>query len=351
MHSYAGAYAAGGGTGLERHYRFSTEGLSDAEAFERWHGEFSTLFDARLERGSRIDCEVDGWRLGSTLLLHQRWPRADAPLARIHRDAGKLRRDGYDFCYLRIGLARGARFAAGERQVRAGRGQPLLIDVAQSLRGELPLGDAITLAVPRDALHGSFALRHASLAEGELGRILADHLMSLSQALPRLSAAEFEALVPATERLLAACLAPTRDALERARGELERGRFERVRRYIDRHLESPRLDPERICAAVGLSRSSLYRLFAGLGGVAHYVQRRRLRRIRYLLSTGRADAPAKAMAYRYGFKSDSHFARAFKQAFGCTPAQARELPPLPARQVLAGDGGASLPLAALLEHF
>lgn len=336
---------------VERHYRFSTQGLSEAQAFDRWHAEFGTLFDVRLDRDARIDCRVDGWRVGSTLLLCQHWPQENPPLARIHRGAGKLRRDGYDFCYLRIGLARDARFASSAREVRAERGRPLLIDAAQALSGELPLGDAITLAVPRDALPPAFALRHVSLAEGELGHLLADHLLSLSRALPRLGATELAAVAPATERLLAACLAPGRDTLERARGELLHGRFERVRRYIDQHLESPSLGPERICAALGLSRSSLYRLFCGLGGVARYVQRRRLRRIHYLLSSGRADAPAKALAYRHGFSSDSHFARAFKQAFGCTPAQARELPLSPPRHVAVGDGGASLPLVALLEHF
>ena len=78
-----------------------------------------------------------------------------------------------------------------------------------------------------------------------------------------------------------------------------------------------------LAARVHYSPYFLTRLFRRLTGysIAGYRQQLRLR-----LSLEQALRPAadlSAIAAGYGFSSHSHYTRAFRQAFGCTPSQAR----------------------------
>jgi AraC-like DNA-binding protein len=124
--------------------------------------------------------------------------------------------------------------------------------------------------------------------------------------------------------LVAACLAPSRDALERARAPLEVARLTEVRRYVDRNLCSPGLSPQSICQALALSRSTLYALCEPLGGVAAFIQRRRLERIHGILADPRNRDRISEIAHQHGFVSGAHFSRAFRRAFDYSPREARD---------------------------
>ncbi|WP_245329086.1 helix-turn-helix transcriptional regulator [Bradyrhizobium centrolobii] len=72
-----------------------------------------------------------------------------------------------------------------------------------------------------------------------------------------------------------------------------------------------------------ISRSNLYRAFESVGGVAGYIQRKRLRAAHAEL-VGSADRQVQEIAYRHGFKLASDFARAFRREFGVSPREMRE---------------------------
>ena len=59
-------------------------------------------------------------------------------------------------------------------------------------------------------------------------------------------------------------------------GHIDLTLMERVRQAVRRNLRSPSLGPDKLCREAATSRSQLYRLLEGEGGVAHYIQRRRL---------------------------------------------------------------------------
>jgi AraC-like DNA-binding protein len=94
--------------------------------------------------------------------------------------------------------------------------------------------------------------------------------------------------------------------------------LDRVARHIQQHLELPDLSPDSICRKVGVSRSQLYRLFSGTGGVANYIRLCRLTRARDELSSSPRQRIS-SIAYKFGFASHAHFSRVFKQHFGYTP--------------------------------
>ena len=89
-------------------------------------------------------------------------------------------------------------------------------------------------------------------------------------------------------------------------------------------LGSPELGPDSLCQAFRLSRTQLYRLFEPLGGVAAYIQARRLVRAHAdLADPGKAPGKIYEIAYRWGLVSEAHFSRAFRRAFGLTPGDVR----------------------------
>ncbi|NVZ71915.1 helix-turn-helix domain-containing protein [Pseudomonas costantinii] len=98
-----------------------------------------------------------------------------------------------------------------------------------------------------------------------------------------------------------------------------------AKQHIQEHLDDPSLSCEQVAAAAGISSRHLARLFAQEGGApSRYLQEKRLERARQLLASPRGSRLDIAeIAYRHGFSSQAHFARAFKGRFGMTPSEAR----------------------------
>jgi len=99
----------------------------------------------------------------------------------------------------------------------------------------------------------------------------------------------------------------------------------RINDFIETNLSDEALGPELVMTALGVSRTQLYRLFQPFGGVASEIQRRRLRRsLQDLLNQSHRRMRIGEIAYRWGFRSQSHYIRAFKRRYGMTPGDARE---------------------------
>ncbi|WZB63088.1 helix-turn-helix domain-containing protein [Achromobacter xylosoxidans] len=156
--------------------------------------------------------------------------------------------------------------------------------------------------------------------------MLASHLSQLAQHASSLTREEMSASVNAGLILLSGSLSTLRDGEDDgpARQVVRNGMRRLVREHIERHLDAGHLSPETIAAALGISRSSLYRLFLRDGGVNAYIQGRRLDRCfdELLLAAGGHIGIAE-LAYRYGFSSESAFSRAFRLRFGASPSEVR----------------------------
>lgn len=90
-------------------------------------------------------------------------------------------------------------------------------------------------------------------------------------------------------------------------------------------LADPALSCERVAAQTGISTRHLARLFAMEDTQPHrFILEKRLQRAFQLLSKGEDKGVDIAeIAYRHGFSSQAHFARAFKAYFGRTPSDVR----------------------------
>jgi AraC-like DNA-binding protein len=203
-----------------------------------------------------------------------------------------------------------------------------VLDLGQANTLTSANSDSIALTIPRAALERccpDIERLHATRIGGTgLSRLLADHMLALYRHLPKMTEAEAQAAAEGTIALVGACLAPSARRIGEARETIDRTILDRARRHIEARLDDPRLTPAAVCVAAGASRSSLYHLFRQWGGIARYIQERRLRRVHAALRDPAERRGISELAYAYGFTSAAHFSRAFRSLFGCAPRDVRD---------------------------
>lgn len=100
----------------------------------------------------------------------------------------------------------------------------------------------------------------------------------------------------------------------------------RAMSYIEQNLASHLLTPQAVARAAHVSRSTLYRLFRGSGGVSRAIWQTRLNHAWRALSSPQDSRSIGAVAFDLGFLSEAHFCRAFRHAFGISPGGLRQDP-------------------------
>jgi len=101
----------------------------------------------------------------------------------------------------------------------------------------------------------------------------------------------------------------------------------RIINYIEAHLHDPELTPTRVAESCRITPRYLHHLFAASEEtVGRYLLRRRLEECaRALVSDVQARRTVAAIAFDHGFTSPTHFGRVFRERFGMTPSEYREL--------------------------
>ena len=97
-----------------------------------------------------------------------------------------------------------------------------------------------------------------------------------------------------------------------------------VQEYIHEHLDEP-LNRETLAAIANFSVPHLHRIFTGCVGenIATYVRRIRLERAARKLRMGAVDITEVALAA--GYQTHAAFGKAFKQLYGLSPSEFRQL--------------------------
>ncbi|WP_203992030.1 AraC-like ligand-binding domain-containing protein [Sphaerisporangium rufum] len=208
------------------------------------------------------------------------------------------------------------------------------------------LTDGLVLQFPHELLPVPAALLERRLvrplpAATGVGALLSGLLrQSLDQA-ESLSAADGMRLSGIVLDLLAAVLTHEEDRplmIDGGRQAL----ILRIKAYIEDHLGDPGLTPARIAAAHHISTRHLQKLFQEQGaGPAGWIRCRRLERCRRDLADPAHDhLPVRTIAARWAFPSESHFTRAFRDAYDIPPAayrrRLRAAGPRPAARRLTG---------------
>lgn len=118
--------------------------------------------------------------------------------------------------------------------------------------------------------------------------------------------------------------------------DIKNVRLNTLREYIDFHLSDPGLTATKVAAECGISARYVHLLFKEAGTTFRDLtwNRRLSRAHEWLTSERNADESISHIAFTAGFRSVSHFSRAFKAAFGCTPTEARSRRVAPLKPIL-----------------
>jgi AraC-like DNA-binding protein len=305
--------------------RFSTDDFPARERFAAWHRAMAPMFeipargDASEFRGTAFTYLMGRIAFGGT----------DVDALAYSRTAAKIRTDGIDHYLIRLDFTR-----------ENPEGLLFVIDLGQPI--ELPLAPmhCLCIFVPRDmvdgAMHGIAAL-HGRIVTGARGRIFADYMKVLASQASGLDNADGPAMADSMIAMMRSCLEPREGTESQTRSVLDATQLGRARRFVDAHLTSADLGPEIMAEGLAMSRASLYRLFRPLGGVARFIQQRRLQRIHDLLSSAEEHRRISEIALTYGFPDEASFSRAFRREYGYTASEARAMRGLQKVDRLAGD--------------
>lgn len=308
---------------------FVTDHLAEHERFDAWRQSISVVFDVAplAHAGTEaFKASVEATHLGSLLVgdLHFGGQQFSRSRPRVVRDG----MDHYLVQWYRRGGFVGQADDGQDLVVQAS--DIVLFDLSRTQRTFARPSHVLSLVLPREVVDdalGSAGSWHGTVlrANSIFGGLLADHLASMHRRLPSVTMQDAPAVACATVQMIAACVDPSLRNLSHARDELNNVTLDRVQQFIARHLAQP-LTPGMLCNQFGMSRSLLYRLFEPLGGVASYIQQRRLLRAFHALSNPlNRRLRVTEIAARVGFVSAAHFSRAFHVAFGVTPSDVRAM--------------------------
>ena len=303
---------------------FSTQPLPLLEQLEAWCRWYSPAFEIQALRPASNGFVATNWNWtieGFTI------SRVTSPPSAVSRSKPNIRRSPIDHWAVSLGHHSASNVQLRGRSISVPAGTPFVVSLGEEVHIDRDQeDDRMVLLLSRDRFgritHLLEAVKGMVLTAAQ-GRFLADYMLVLRRNLPDLAADDLVRFPNAVEATLAACLAPSAERLATARHQIELTLMERVRQAVRRNLRSPSLGPDKLCRETAMSRSQLYRVLESEGGVAHYIQRRRLSESFSILCDGSNTYPIAKIAEALCFADASSFTRAFRHEFGVTPREVR----------------------------
>ncbi len=289
---------------------------------EAWRGWFTAVFEVMplqsADKGFAASNEI--WVLDGFAVS-----RVFAPPLNATRTKTLIRRNPVDHWSLTLGQATTGIKIPNASLVAPAR-VPFIVSLGHELVSERNQDNRLQIYLSRDSFADIGPLLDAAVGapvETRLGLLLADYMLLLERWISQLKPEDLSRLKGAISAMIAACLAPSPDRVAVASQQLDLSRLERVRQAIRKHLRSRSLGTDLLCREIATSRSQLYRLLEGEGGVSRYVRRQRLLEA-YARLCDPADCRTIAtIAEDLCFSDASTFGRAFRQEFDESPGEVR----------------------------
>lgn len=294
---------------------FCTTGLQAKDQFDAWRSLHRDTIELvpTAESSAGFAAEFSSWRLGDLALTRVVYSGAPDRAWRHHP------RSYLDhWCLV---LARTAKAGGQTSEELSFRSLALPYD------GRAQDSEVITLYIPRDqrpADEQRFDGAHGLDVSQDFAPLLIAYMDSLVRQLPHVPPEHAASLEMPTRALIAACIVPQLVYQEAAKAPLGSVLIDRARAVVRQNMASPDFGPDRLARLLAMSRSKLYRLFEQSGGVAHFINRERLREAHNRLSSHREMLSIHAIGNEVGFVDHSTFSRAFRREFGYSPTEARE---------------------------
>lgn len=220
-------------------------------------------------------------------------------------------------------LTRGSAVADYDGRKRShGPGDVVAVDYSLPYESRTPGYEGITLTFDRaSAPAGLQGDVHGMVltAQSSAGKLLGTLIRALVEHIDGLSVDQAQSAVDGILRFAATALPSGGPRKEREDVPL----FDRAHRLARGRLSDPDFGPDDLMAALGVSRSKLFRSFEAHGGVRRWLVGIRLSASLQVMIRSAGRLKISAIAHQHGFRSEAHFSRAFRKRYGMSPSAAQ----------------------------
>jgi AraC-like DNA-binding protein len=304
--------------------RESTEGVRPEKCFDFWREKATPLVNAyRPASAASFSASraMTAVSLGSFVDT-----RSDA--LGIEQTAKQIRQQDSDLIAISMAVSGDCYQQQGDTSAQVHHGGIAIVDMnSPYAMGSSSAYRELRVHLPRDIFTAHIGrietlAGHNYAAGGALHALFASYFREVAELLPAMTATDadrgFEGLLYLLQSALAvrAPVAKNQVGPEALRSLAET--------YIGRHLHDPNLDPNRIAAALSISRTRLYEVFAETDGVAATILAARLDAAQRMLMLP-GGAAIGVVLLDCGFRDAPTFNRAFRRRFGMTPTELRAM--------------------------
>lgn len=301
--------------------RFDTEVLPPNERLEAYRAIYGIGAEIAAT-GPVPRATFTGWRLDRAILYDRRLNDVSH-----RRTASALPR--YDLSHWTVTLVIDGRleFDLGDGPRRIRPGELMLMNTNKPSRNDAREAHLATLSIAQDRLDemlGGLGGLHGVVVATADARLYASFVRALLATLPELPASALPATTAALGQLIRATLEVHGRSARLTPATTQETRLGQLRGLIDARLADPAFTPAAVADVTGLSRATLYRLLHPYGGLAAFIQQRRLEHLRRYLSDRTDQRSFATLAEAAGFRDQGQANRAFLTRFGIRPGAYRD---------------------------
>lgn len=247
-----------------------------------------------------------------------------ADATRYERDAKTIAQTATDSIVALVYPTGGFTLSIDDRTEYVGSNEILFFDLQRPMSIQAERVDNISMVIARQRLEAFTSsvkdIHGLVLKTGAMHELLLSHMKACHALGPQMPSADAAVISDLSIRMVAASWNSVSRHTSTAAPQSGLASLSEIKPFIENHLGDPGLGPALLMQEFNISRATLYRMFEPIGGVAAFIQERRMNRAFQMLTQLDTGKPRiKQMALELGFTHASAFSRAFKLRFGVAP--------------------------------
>ncbi|MCY6381561.1 helix-turn-helix domain-containing protein [Hoeflea prorocentri] len=297
--------------------RLDAEMVGARHCYDAWRETVRCVYDVNpLNDGTSTTERLEAWLLDN--LIFSETAFSEQTFAHNARHA-----EDSNYLTLQIYKSGGSKGVFGNRDWQMEPGEVHIYDFSREFHSVAQNSVVAGVTLPHSAIGydpGKHPAHMSYGANSPIGQLLKNAVFLMQKQAPDVKPDEAPELARVFCGMLSGLILPQTEERDTKATKSRAERHADMRAYLERNLGDPTLGIEHLLRTFAVSRPAIYRDFADVGGVAAYINKRRLdRAFHQLLSASAKATRVKDVANQLGFQDPAYFSRLFRQRFGISP--------------------------------